>query len=144
MDGAHLQPQGPRVGGDDHAAQVEAGQQRGERRDLVAFGRYLALGDDGLAAVQGGSRRGDRRFAAGARAAHRLAVRVESGAYFRIGVRCVHSGLREEAGFAEHPRQAQGRQHAEVVPAPAHTAGIRHGAGSTSDGDSRPNEAFST
>jgi hypothetical protein len=71
--------------------------------------------------------RGDRRFAAGARAAHRLAVRVGSGADLRSGVRCVPSGLRLEAGFAEHPRQAQGRQHAEVVPAPAHTAGIRLG-----------------
>nr|WP_229889644.1 hypothetical protein [Streptomyces mirabilis] len=116
-----------RVGGDDHTAQVEAGQQRGERRDLVAFGRHLALGDDGLAAVQGGSRHVARRLAAGARAAHRLAARVESDADLRIGVRRVPGGLREGAGFAEHRRQAQGQQHAKAVAAPAHTPGIGDG-----------------
>lgn len=66
------------VGGDDHAAQVEAGQQRGHGRDLVALGRHLALGDNGLAAVQGGGQQVYRGLAVGARAAHRLAVHRQS------------------------------------------------------------------
>ncbi|MFJ8027716.1 hypothetical protein [Streptomyces sp. NPDC096311] len=93
----------------------------------LLFGRHLALGDDGLGAVQGGSLRVARRVGAGARAAHRLTVRVTSDADLRVGVCCVPGGLREGAGFAEHRRQAQGRQHAEAAAAPAHTAGIGHG-----------------
>ncbi|MFF4731926.1 hypothetical protein ACFY3M_42995 [Streptomyces mirabilis] len=75
------------------------------------------------------------RAAAGTWLAVLLAVRElriaslsgSSGADLRMGVRCVPGGLREGAGFAEHRRQAQGRQHAEAVAAPAHTAGIGHG-----------------
>lgn len=48
-----------RVGGDDDAAQVQTGQQRGERRDLVALRLDLSLCDHGLAAVQSGGQQVD-------------------------------------------------------------------------------------
>ncbi|MEU6393660.1 hypothetical protein [Streptomyces sp. NPDC046939] len=44
----------------NHAAQVEAGEQWGQGRDLIALGDHLALGDDCLAAVQGGGQQVDR------------------------------------------------------------------------------------
>ncbi|MET7783982.1 hypothetical protein ABZT28_51420 [Streptomyces sp. NPDC005388] len=107
-----------------------------DARISLHLGRHLALVDDGLGAVQGGSLQVARRFGAGARAAHRLTVRVKSDADLRVGVCCVPGGRREGAGFAEHRRQAQGRQHAEAAGAPGHTAGIGHGGRHLGWGDS--------
>ena len=55
-----------RIGGDDRAAQVEAGQQRCHGGNFVALGRDLALGDNGLGVVEGGGQQMDRGRVLGA------------------------------------------------------------------------------
>nr|WP_170201224.1 hypothetical protein [Actinocorallia herbida] len=61
------------VSGDDFPGQIERGEQRGERRDLVAFGLDLALSDDELVVVQGRGEQMNGR-AVGAAAAQGLAI----------------------------------------------------------------------
>ncbi|MED7930465.1 DUF4158 domain-containing protein [Nonomuraea sp. LP-02] len=67
------------VGGDHHAGQVQPGQQRRERGDLVTLSCDLALGHDGLGVMTGGGQQVDRGAVGGAAAAQGLAVHGQAG-----------------------------------------------------------------